>query len=307
MIVEALTGRQTATRFLWLDLTRKCQLSCTHCYNTSGPQGTHGTMSREDWVSVLDQAAAAGVRAVQFIGGEPTMHPAFADLVDRALTVGLNVEVYSNLVHVTPACWKLFQREGCSLATSYYSAEASEHNKVTGRRSHARTRANIVKALELGVPIRVGIVGNDEQTIEAARADLRSIGVSWIGIDRIREFGRACGGQKHDAANLCGGCGDGRAVVDPTGTVAPCVFSTWMGVGNVREDSLTSILNGPALGGAVDSLREVWGWGKKDKDNDGGQSRPCGPDCVPKNPCDPRCEPNDACRPGTPTTCQPRV
>lgn len=298
---EALAIEQTNVEFLWLDLTRKCQLSCLHCYNASGPDGSHGDMSREDWLGVLDQASAGGVRDVQFIGGEPSMHPHFAELVDHALTIGLAVEVYSNLVHVSPVHWRLFQRERLSLATSYYSRKAPDHNKVTGRPSHARTRANIVKALALGIPIRVGIVGIDSEAIEEAKADLRSIGVSRIGADRIREFGRACGEQEPDAANLCGGCGDGRAVVDPSGTVAPCVFSTWMGVGNVHDAPLTSILNSPELSEAVSSLHEVWGWGNKDKDN-----QECRPDCVPKNPCDPRCEPNSACRPGTPTTCRPR-
>lgn len=67
--IEATSVEKTATRLLWLDLTRKCQLNCTHCYNASGPDGTHGTMAREDWISVLDQAAACGVRNIQFIGG----------------------------------------------------------------------------------------------------------------------------------------------------------------------------------------------------------------------------------------------
>ncbi|MGI5530118.1 radical SAM/SPASM domain-containing protein [Streptomyces syringium] len=307
-MATALPVEQTATHYLWLDLTRKCQLECTHCYNGSGPDGDHGTMTRDDWFEVLDQAVKVGVENVTLIGGEPMMYPHTIEIADRALTLGIKVEVYSNLVHVSAAWWALLQHEGMSLATSYYSNEASEHNKITRRPSHARTRANITKAIELGVPIRVGIVGDNEQTIEAAKADLESIGVTRIGTDRIREFGRASCGQNPEASNLCGGCGDGRASIDPNGNVAPCVFSTWMGVGNVREDSLPSILSGPALSEAVDSFREVWGWGKdKDKDGGGGQSKPCGPDCVPKNPCDPRCEPADACRPGTPTTCHPRV
>ncbi|HEY3514514.1 MAG TPA: hypothetical protein VGL36_35370 [Kribbella sp.] len=42
---------------------------------------------------------------VQFIGGEPTLHPASPELLRRALAAGLEVEVFSNLVHVTPALW----------------------------------------------------------------------------------------------------------------------------------------------------------------------------------------------------------
>ncbi|MGW1072893.1 radical SAM/SPASM domain-containing protein [Streptomyces sp. NPDC002537] len=299
---------ELTTTYLWLDFTRKCQLECVQCYNSSGPDGGHGAMTRDDWFRVLDQAAKVGVENVTFIGGEPTMYPHAIEIADRALVLGIRVEVYSNLVHLSDAWWTLLQREGMSLATSYYSDKAAEHNKITRRPSHARTRSNIVKAIERGIPIRVGIVGDNEQIIEAAKADLELIGVTQTGTDHVRQFGRASYGQTPDASNLCGGCGDGRASIDPTGTVSPCVFSTWKGVGNVREDSLTSILSGPALSEAVDSFREVWGWGKdKDKDKGGGQNKPCGPDCVPKNPCDPRCEPNAACYPGTPpSTCRPK-
>lgn len=65
-------ARTMTPRFLWLDLTLKCQLRCTHCYNSSGPDGTHGAMPRDGWISVLDQAARLGVRSVQFIGGGAT-------------------------------------------------------------------------------------------------------------------------------------------------------------------------------------------------------------------------------------------
>jgi hypothetical protein len=46
---------------LWLEITRKCQLNCGHCYADSGPEGTHGEMARADWLRVIDQAAALGV------------------------------------------------------------------------------------------------------------------------------------------------------------------------------------------------------------------------------------------------------
>ncbi|MBO0880190.1 MAG: radical SAM protein [Mycobacterium sp.] len=63
------------TSFLWLEITGRCQLACVHCYADSGPAGTHGSMRRADWLRVMDQAARMGVRMVQFIGGEPTLHP----------------------------------------------------------------------------------------------------------------------------------------------------------------------------------------------------------------------------------------
>ncbi|WP_411129859.1 radical SAM/SPASM domain-containing protein [Streptomyces sp. x-19] len=291
--IEASTAEQTRTQLLWLDLTRKCQLQCSHCYNASGPDGTHGTMSRVDWIRVLDQAAAYGVHKIQFIGGEPTMHPNFAELVDHALTIGLNVEVYSNLVHVSNECWEVFQREGLSLATSYYSDEAEQHNAMTGRRSHARTRTNIERAVGLGIPLRVGIVDAGEgQRVSEARRELEALGVTRIGEDHVRPFGRGAQDQSPDTANLCGRCGTGRAAVSPSGDVSPCVFSGWMGVGNVKNVPLASILSGAAMSQATESIRTMVGRGGGEDEGGDGTCDPVGDgECTPGFPsssCSPR-------------------
>ncbi len=61
------------------------------------------------------------------------MHPDALSLTEHALDLGLSVEVFTNLVHVSPRWWDLFQRAGVSVATSYYSADPAEHNAVTRR------------------------------------------------------------------------------------------------------------------------------------------------------------------------------
>lgn len=239
----------TATAFLWLDLTRKCSLNCVHCFNGSGPQGDHGAMERSDWIRVLNQGAESGVRMVQFIGGEPTMHPDFAELVAHALDLGLRVEVFSNLVRVKLEWWELFRRPGVSLATSFYSDAPDEHNAITGRDSHRKTRANIARAIDLGIPIRTGVVAvHPGQRITQAQDDLIGLGVTDTGTDRLRHFGRAQG--EHDGCDvteLCGSCGHGRAAVSPDGSVSPCPLSTWLTAGNVRHAPLAEILAGQQM------------------------------------------------------------
>ncbi|MFH8988848.1 radical SAM/SPASM domain-containing protein [Streptomyces sp. NPDC017940] len=286
-------------RMLWLDLTRTCQLACVHCYNESGPGGDHGSMERDDWFRLIGEAAEMGVPHVQLIGGEPMMHPNGIAIADFALSKGMGVEVYSNLVHVSEPWWEQLRHARMSLATSYYSDQATEHDAVTGRRSHARTRQNIIKALAQGTPLRVGIVAMDDvKDTEATRKDLETLGVTNIGVDHVRLFGRgASSSQAPDPAGLCGRCGSGVASVGPNGEVSPCVFSTWLPTGNVRAGSLSSILGGPAMEQATARIRKARG----------DEVSACRPDCVPNNPCDPRCEPNAACKPGSPGTgCPPR-
>src|SRR6266567_7768494 len=119
-------------RFLWLEVTGRCQLRCRHCYADSGPYGGHGSMTAADWLRVLDEAVGLGVRNVQFIGGEPTLHPDLPQLVRHALGRGLGVEVYSNLARpLSEKLWALFEMPGVSLATSYYSPDAHTHEAIT--------------------------------------------------------------------------------------------------------------------------------------------------------------------------------
>lgn len=143
--------RSYRLNFLWLEITGRCQLDCEHCYADSGPMGTHGSMTIELWKSVIDQAAVLGAKAVQFIGGEPTLHPGLTKLIRHSLARGMEVEVFSNLLRIPRSLWDEFSRSGIRLATSYYSDDASQHNGITGLiGSHENTRNGIKEALLRG-------------------------------------------------------------------------------------------------------------------------------------------------------------
>jgi hypothetical protein len=182
---------------------------------------------------------------VQFIGGEPTMHPDFEALVHRALALGLAVQVYSNLYRVKLEHWQLFEHPKVSLATSYYSDAAEEHEQVTGRKgSHAATRANIIQAVQRGIPLQVGIVEVFEgQRTAQAREELLALGVRTVNVDRVRSVGR---GEVHvpSIKDLCGRCADGRAAVMTDGTVTPCVWGRFLGTGNAKSEGLEAVFGG---------------------------------------------------------------
>lgn len=267
---------------MWLEITGKCQLACLHCYADSGPQGTHGAMSGRDWRRVIDEASDLGVRMVQFIGGEPTMHPELAGLVQHATGRRLSVEIFSNLTHVTPQLWEVFTQPGVRLATSYYSDGADQHEAITLRKgSYARTKHNIVEALRRSIPLRVGLIdiGNG-QRVEQAHRELTTLGVTDIGIDRLRQVGRGARDAEPDASQLCGHCARGKVAVSPDGEVWPCVFARWMPLGNVRSMPLGEIATVPRMRAAWDDLPAV-------------------SECSPKSRCDPSksdCKPH--CPPG---------
>ncbi|RAJ48694.1 MULTISPECIES: radical SAM protein [unclassified Streptomyces] len=75
----------TAPGLLDLEITRRRQLTCrSHCYAEAGPTQGHGTMTTDEWKRVISEAAAIGTERIQLIGGEPTLHPDFAELVEHA-------------------------------------------------------------------------------------------------------------------------------------------------------------------------------------------------------------------------------
>ncbi|MFF4603982.1 radical SAM protein [Streptomyces sp. NPDC001339] len=268
---------------LELEITAGCQLTCTHCLSESSPQGTHGTMTPADWKQVINDAATLAIPHLQLIGGEPTLYPHWIELVDLSLSLGLSVEVYSNLFHVRPAWWDVFARDGVTLATSYYSDNPDEHDRITTRTgSYLRTLANITEARRRGIPVRVGIVEVfDGQRVQEARAEIEALGITNVTMDRVRAVGRAGGTAAPGVDALCGRCGRGRAAILPNGDLALCVLSRFMPCGNVREQRLGDLIGSEQWWRTVEQVPAASAGGCAPDDS---ACQPGQPACLPKFP-----------------------
>lgn len=140
--------------------------------------------------------------------------------------------------------------------------------------------------------MRAGVVRViDGQRTAQAQAQLVELGVRDIGLDGVRGVGRGAG-QAPEPSQLCGRCGSGVIAISPDGVVWPCVFSRWLSVGNVLDDDLATIVNGPAMTDVRARL-----------DDEFRRRMPvmrCVPDmrdpqCGPS--CSPACRPAGNCRP----------
>jgi MoaA/NifB/PqqE/SkfB family radical SAM enzyme len=311
--------------FLWLELTGRCNLRCTHCYAESAPTGNHGTLTREDWEGVITDAKHLGVQWVQFIGGEPTLHPNFPELVRFAANAGVRIEVFTNLQRVPQRMWSLFEECNVALATSFYSSQAMIHDRVTARvGSQQKTLANIEAALARSLPLRVALIRVlPEQDVSETEQALRSIGVTNIRADVARGIGRGAAHNKPERPvdALCGHCVESKAAVDPYGWVYPCVFSRWLRIGNIRSQHFADIM----MSATTHSVRaelalEFSARSQACSPDDGhrpfGQCQPrreeCSPSgCAPSREfCEPagRCQPSGKCLPSgpcTPSQCTP--
>jgi len=301
---DSLAG-QGAVTFLWLEITEKCNLACGHCYAESSPhRSLEGAMALDDWIALLDEAAEMGVRGVQFIGGEPTLHPHFETLLRHAASLGLEeLEVYTNATRLNPAMIRLIRDCGAKVATSFYAAEADVHDKVTTRLgSFRRTVAGIENVLAADIPLRVGIVETTANRghVGPAVKLLEQLGVTRIGVDGERGVGRGAKDGKHegeDFTQLCGQCWRSRACVVASGDIYPCVFSRNTIIGNARQ-GLQAALESRALGEFTVKLQAEEARRATRMDCD--PYLPCNPQiCQPQMNCQPNrfCSPDNQCTP----------
>ena len=296
--------------FLWLEITRKCNLNCIHCYADSSPSATHGDMSRQQWHEVIDDAHQMGVKHVQFIGGEPTIHKDLPELICDAAAHKMSIEVYSNLIHISPSLWKLFERLDVSLATSFYSVHPGVQNEITKGPSQEKTLANIKQAISRGIKLRIGMVDVlDKQDIPETIGMLRDLGVKNIRVDRSRGVGRAqLQNSQCDVNELCGKCGYAKAAIDCDGDVFPCVFSRWLCVGNVLSSNLKDVLLGKQMSDTQQSLDAQFRarLNKEAASRSHFIHRTLAEDlCPPEGECSPECTPNIDCPPNTCIPSQP--
>ncbi|HXX54940.1 MAG TPA: radical SAM protein [Methanoregula sp.] len=79
------------------NLTDRCNLSCTHCYSTSGPGSqTSGELTAAEARAFIDDLAAAKIPLVIFTGGEPLLHPDIWELAEYCREKGIRTALSTN-------------------------------------------------------------------------------------------------------------------------------------------------------------------------------------------------------------------
>ncbi len=297
--------------FLWLELTNRCNLQCSHCYAQSGPHaGAGDVLGPADYERLLTESRSLGCRQVQFIGGEPTLNKALPGLLQTAARLEFDaIEVFTNLISLSEELLQSLIRCRVLVATSFYSANAGTHDRITRSiGSFGRTVRNIERVIGAGIPLRVGVIEMELNGGEfnATRTFLESLGATDIGFDQVRGFGRAQTTSACEMGDLCGQCATNILAIGPDGVVAPCIMSKAWTVGSVLKQSLGDIAASPQLAATRQRIAEATGV-KSEADcwpACGPNRQQCMPECGPSRQCAPcgpnggnKCYPNNNCGP----------
>ena len=140
-----------------IEVTRRCNLSCLHCYNNlplHDPYARRNELTYEEHCRLLDEMAAEGCLWLLYTGGEIFVRKDFLDVYAYAKKAGFLITLFTNATLLTPrvaeylAAWSPF-----SIEVSVYGRTAATHDRVTGTAgSFDRTVGGVRLLMEVGLP-----------------------------------------------------------------------------------------------------------------------------------------------------------
>ena len=88
--------KPTQHRQILIAPTYACNLACPYCYIKGWQPRMGGPMTREAFGTVVAWCRKQGINWMIFGGGEPTVHPAFPELIEEASRAGIQISLTSN-------------------------------------------------------------------------------------------------------------------------------------------------------------------------------------------------------------------
>jgi len=118
-----------------IDLTYACNLKCVHCYvdrNVGAVPRRAPELAPEAWFSIIDQMTDAGCLSLLITGGEPFLHPHFAEIYLYAKRKGLIITIFTNATLVDQQLLSLFSDYAPHvIEVSLYGATAETYESIS--------------------------------------------------------------------------------------------------------------------------------------------------------------------------------
>lgn len=98
---------------IFWNLTGRCNLSCQHCYNSSGPDCEADTeITTNEAFSFIDDCSSLGVPVILFSGGEPLLRSDLFELAAHAKKKGIKTALSTNGTLITQETVRRMRESG---------------------------------------------------------------------------------------------------------------------------------------------------------------------------------------------------
>jgi MoaA/NifB/PqqE/SkfB family radical SAM enzyme len=250
----------------FVNVTRRCNLHCVHCYNDSG-HASSPELPIDDLTRLIGEFERRGVFMITVSGGEPLVHKDFDRLLDALGESALHATVVTNGVGLTEERARSLEAVGAikGVTVSFDGGNPGSHDRVRGGGSFDRAmngllhlRRHFTRSLSARVTLMRTNVASMPELVER----LAAAGITRLKMNRFNPYGR---GEAHpelkqsadeyiatarelgelarhagiraevpsekyliDAAGVLGLCraGSESCEVDADGNVYPCSFSS---------------------------------------------------------------------------------
>ena len=140
--------------FAWLQLTNRCNLTCSYCYTESGPHPDGGQLPLSTAKDIVADIAAAGGRAVMMSGGEPTLYPDLIELLNYTCGVhGLMVTLVTNGTYLRPELVDTLARHSCTVQVSLDAVHEKGYKEARGRGRLPQALRGVDSLLDAGITV----------------------------------------------------------------------------------------------------------------------------------------------------------
>jgi MoaA/NifB/PqqE/SkfB family radical SAM enzyme len=160
-------------------VTRFCNASCAFCL--APPDGEH---PRTDVLAArIDWLRKNGVRSIHFCGGEPTIHPGLAQLVDHVHRAGGNTRLTTNGILLPPMLLSALRRHRTDVKVSLHG-DREFHNRIVGRNAFDAATKNLRRLVAAGVrtSVQTTVVSGGEWVVRWMIDFCRAAGVPQLNI-----------------------------------------------------------------------------------------------------------------------------
>jgi len=141
-------------------ITRKCNLSCKHCYAEATEEAASDELSTEEARRLVDELADWGAKFLVLDGGEPLLRPDFLEIASYASNKGLMTGIGSNGILIDKAMAERIKNTGVqSIAISIDSVRAEVHDTFRGKKgAFHQAMSGVAACKEVGLPFQFGMV-----------------------------------------------------------------------------------------------------------------------------------------------------
>ena len=184
---------------LW-DITRRCNLSCIHCYNSGGISTEQELEIAPNYKAIIDRVVQAGFNHIHLLGGEPLLVKGLLDLLYYANIKGILISINTNGTLLTQKLInELIESNVSQLTFSLDGATESSNDAIRGSGNYKRVTENIKQTIScieqakstMLVQVATVVTKQNISTIHKLPKVLRNMGVKYLDVLKLYECGNA--------------------------------------------------------------------------------------------------------------------